>query len=133
MPYNVQAEVFVNTNVAEKTAALLNLKKLLFKGSTKYYPVKQKPLPSLPMCILMDMIGSAVIVVPVLGELIWAPISAVIFWRMFGFNKGFLGGVFSFIEELIPGIDFIPTFTIMWFIQYAKRKKENLSLRSFTN
>jgi len=83
-------------------------------------------------CILMDAIGSAVIVIPVLGELIWAPISAIIFWRMFGFNKGFLGGIFSFIEELIPGIDFIPTFTIMWFIQYAKRKKGSLSLRPFT-
>jgi len=115
------------------------LKKLLFKGltkyavgKTKYYPVKQKPLPSLPMCILMDIIGSAVIVIPVLGELIWAPISAIIFWRMFGFSKGFLGGIFSFIEELIPGIDFIPTFSIMWFIQYAKRKKENYSISPAT-
>lgn len=110
----------------------LKLKKLLFKGNTKYYPVKQKPLPSLPLCILMDVIGSAVIVIPVLGELIWAPISALIFWRMFGFGKGFLGGIFSFVEELIPGIDFIPTFTIMWFIQYAKRKKESFSIRPFT-
>ena len=132
MPYNVWTGVSVNSQVAEKTAALLNLKKLLFKGSTKYYPVKQKPLPSLPMCILMDIIGSAVIVVPVLGELIWAPISAIVFWKMFGFNKGFLGGIFSFIEELIPGIDFIPTFTIMWFIQYAKRKKENYSIQPVT-
>jgi hypothetical protein len=117
----------------------MKLKKLLFKGLTRYYPleaktssVNQKPLPSLVSCILMDAIGSAVIVIPVLGELIWAPISAIIFWRMFGFNKGFLGGIFSFIEELIPGIDFIPTFTIMWFIQYAKRKKGSLSLRPFT-
>ena len=84
------------------------------------------------MCILMDIIGSAVIVIPVLGELIWAPISALIFWRMFGFSKGFLGGIFSFIEELIQGIDFIPTFTIMCFIQYAKRKKENYSVQPFT-
>ncbi len=39
---------------------------------------------------------------------------------MFGKKFGVMGGVFSFIEELIPGIDFIPTFTIAWFI----RKKE---------
>ena len=123
----------------KKLQRFWKLKKLFFKGNTKYYPVqsadytvKQKPLPSLPLCILMDVIGSAVIVIPVLGELIWAPISALIFWRMFGFSKGFLGGIFSFIEELIPGIDFIPTFTIMWFIQYAKRKKANFSVRPFT-
>jgi hypothetical protein len=114
------------------------LKKIFFKGNTRYYPLKakndsarQKPLPSLAACILMDLIGSAVIVIPVLGELIWAPISALIFWKMFGFSKGFLGGIFSFIEELIPGIDFIPTFTIMWFIQYVKRKRENFSVRPF--
>ena len=123
----------------KKLQRFWKLKRLFFKGNTKYYPVqstdytvKQKPLPSLPLCILMDVIGSAVIVIPVLGELIWAPISALIFWRMFGFSKGFLGGIFSFIEELIPGIDFIPTFTIMWFIQYAKRKKANFSVRPFT-
>lgn len=116
------------------------MKKLLFRGSTRYFPVqakdasvKTKPLPSLLSCIAMDIVGSAVVVVPVLGELIWAPISAIIFWRMFGFNKGFFGGIFSFIEELIPGIDFIPTFTIMWFIQYAKRRKESFSLRPFTS
>jgi hypothetical protein len=110
----------------------LKLKKLFFKGNTKYYPVQHKPLPSLFSCIMMDFIGSAVILIPVLGELIWAPISALIFWRMFGFGKGFLGGIFSFVEELIPGIDFIPTFTIMWFIQYSKRKKENYSIRPAT-
>jgi hypothetical protein len=105
------------------------LKRLLFKKETRYYPVQQRPLPSLVKCLVMDAIGSAVILVPVLGEIIWAPISAFIFWRMFGFRKGFMGGIFSFVEELIPGIDFIPTFTIMWLIQYARRKKESLSIQ----
>lgn len=76
----------------------------------------------------MDFIGSAVILIPVLGELIWAPISAFMFWRMFGFRKGFFGGIFSFVEELIPGLDFIPTFTIMWVVQYVRRKKESLTV-----
>ena len=44
----------------------------------------------------MDVIGSAVIVIPVVGELVWAPVSALIFWRMFGFHKGFLGGILEF-------------------------------------
>src|SRR6478672_13865403 len=103
--------------------------KRLLKPSSFYLRVQSKPLPSLGACLVMDLIGSATIMIPVLGELIWAPISAIVFWKMFGFRKGFFGGIFSFIEELIPGIDFIPTFTIMWFIQYAKRKKENYSVR----
>ncbi|MFL5741669.1 MAG: hypothetical protein ACJ75B_15695 [Flavisolibacter sp.] len=105
------------------------MKRLLFKKTTRYYPVEYKPLPSLFSCLVMDFIGSAVILIPVVGEIVWAPVSAFIFWRMFGFRKGFFGGIFSFIEELIPGIDFIPTFTIMWFIQYARRKKEQFSLK----
>jgi hypothetical protein len=116
----------------QKPCSTRNLKKLLFGKNVKYYPVDYKPLPSLASCILMDFIGSAVILIPLVGEIVWAPISAFIFWRMFGFRKGFFGGVFSFIEELIPGIDFIPTFTIMWFIQYAKRKKENYSIQRVT-
>jgi hypothetical protein len=107
------------------------MKKLFFKKEVKYLPVQPKPLPSLVTCLVLDFIGSAVILLPVIGELVWAPISALLFWKMFGFRKGFLGGIFSFIEELIPGIDFIPTFTIMWFIQYARRKKGNFSIPSF--
>jgi hypothetical protein len=39
---------------------------------------------------------------------------------MFGKKLGVFGGIFSFLEELIPGVDLIPTFTIAWFM----RKKE---------
>jgi hypothetical protein len=86
----------------------------------------EKPLPSLATCIALDLVGYASFAVPFFGELIdliWAPVSAVIYWRLFGFKKGFFGGWFSFLEELMPGLDFIPTFTITWFVQYAKQKK----------
>ena len=131
MPYNFVRHILVQYTVAEKTAACWSMKRLFFKKSVKYLPVQQKPLPSLALCLLMDIIGSATIMIPVLGEVIWAPISAIMFWKMFGFRKGFLGGVFSFIEELIPGLDFIPTFTIMWFIQYVNRKKVSFNFGPF--
>ena len=88
--------------------------------------VRHKQLPSLVSCVLMDIIGSSTYLVPFFGEfmdLAWAPISAFVYWRMFGFGKGFLGGMFSFAEELLPGMDFIPTFTITWFVQYFKRAR----------
>lgn len=47
---------------------------------------KQKPLPSLIFCLVMDLIGYATYTIPVFGELgdiLWAPISAFIFWRAF--------------------------------------------------
>ena len=105
--------------------------KLLFSKKSSL-PVQQKPLPSLAACIVMDLIGYASFGIPILGEfldILWAPVSAVIFWRMFGGAKGLFGGVFNFIEELMPGLDFIPTFTITWFIQYSKRKKTSYTLQ----
>jgi len=78
-----------------------------------------KSNPSLAFCILMDAIGMATYAIPFFGEfgdVIWAPISAFIFFRTFGGWKGAFGGIFNFIEELLPGMDFIPTFTIMYFM-----------------
>jgi hypothetical protein len=84
----------------------------------------QKTIPSLIFCLLMDAIGYATYAVPFLGEfgdIIWAPISALIFYKTFGGWKGAFGGMFNFIEELLPGFDFIPSFTLMWFMQRLKK------------
>jgi hypothetical protein len=102
----------------------------LFKKRSAIVVKEQKPLPSLLACLVFDFIGYASYAVPFLGEfldIVWAPVSAIIFWNLFGFKKGFFGGMFSFVEELMPGLDFIPTFTINWALVYFKRNKEALS------
>ena len=89
-----------------------------------------KRQPSLIFCIVMDVIGYATYAIPFLGELgdvLWAPISSMIFMASFGGWKGALGGVGNFLEELLPGTDFIPSFTIMWFIQNIMQKKNNVT------
>ena len=88
-----------------------------------------KKQPSLIFCILMDVAGYATYAIPGLGELgdiIWAPLSSIIFMATFGGWKGALGGVGNFMEEILPGTDFIPSFTIMWFIQNMQ-KRNNVS------
>lgn len=105
---------------------------LFKKRSAPVVLKEQKPLPSLLACLVFDFIGYATYAIPFFGEfldIVWAPISAIIFWNMFGFRKGFFGGVFSFVEELMPGLDFIPTFTINWVLLYFKRNKEVMSAR----
>ncbi|MFT4094752.1 MAG: hypothetical protein QM640_14065 [Niabella sp.] len=75
--------------------------------------------PSLLFCIIMDAIGMLSFTIPGVGEfadVIWAPVSAVILAKTFGGAKGVFGGVFNFIEEILPGTDIIPTFTIMWLL-----------------
>ena len=81
---------------------------------------------SLLLCVVMDLIGYATYSIPVLGELgdlIWAPISAIIFFKTFGGWKGAFGGVFNFVEEILPGTDFIPSFTMMWLWQNFRANK----------
>jgi hypothetical protein len=76
----------------------------------------------------MDLIGLTSYLLPVIGEtedLIWAPVSGIIFYFLFGRKRfGMLGGIFSFLEEISPGLDFIPTFTIAWFIRKHERVKK---------
>jgi len=83
--------------------------------------------PSLLFCIAMDCIGYLSYTIPGLAEfsdIIWAPVSGIIFFAAFGGWKGGVGGLFNFVEEILPGTDFIPSFTIMWLLQNATSKKE---------
>lgn len=82
---------------------------------------KNDKISKLFLCLLFDGIGMLSYVVPVFGEtidLIWAPISGILLVLMFKGTVGKLAGVFGFIEELIPMVDIIPTFTITWFYTY---------------
>ena len=88
--------------------------------------------PSLVFCILMDLIGYASYTIPFFGEIadiVWAPLSGIIFFASFGGWKGALGGIGNLIEELLPGTDFIPSFTIMWLLQQKQRKNINTPAR----
>jgi hypothetical protein len=75
---------------------------------------KQAPLAA---CIILDIFGYFSYSIPLFGEwtdIIWAPVAALIYIRMFGKKTGLFGGAFTFLEEILPGTDFIPTFTLTW-------------------
>lgn len=78
------------------------------------------------LSILFDAIGYLSYAVPFFGEisdLVWAPIAGIILLRMYKGTVGTVGGVIVFMEELIPGFDFIPTFTLTWIYTYWIKKK----------
>ncbi len=80
----------------------------------------------------MDLLGYASYALPFLGEfgdVVWAPVSGLIFYKLFGGWKGAMGGVFNFIEELLPGLDFIPSFTIMWIIKFVRKQQQAQSIQ----
>ena len=57
-------------------------------------------------------------------DVIWAPISGYLMTRMYKGKEGKIAGIISFLEEIIPFTDVIPTFTIMWFYSYVIKKEE---------
>jgi hypothetical protein len=88
---------------------------------------QKNELPNIALCILMDLVGMATYIFPALGEyadVVWAPISAYIFFKLFGGRMGKIGAVLNFLEEIIPFTDIIPSFTIAWFIRSAEIKKQ---------
>jgi len=84
-----------------------------------------KSKPSLSFCVFMDLIGSVTYFIPGLGEwfdILWAPISAYIFYRSFGGKTGKIGSFINFAEELLPFTDIIPTFTLGYLYNLFKEK-----------
>lgn len=76
----------------------------------------------LAFSIIFDAIGYTSFIIPGLGEItdvIWAPISAYLMTKLYKGNKGKIAAAVSFIEEVMPGLDVIPTFTLMWLYTYV--------------
>lgn len=79
----------------------------------------------LALSILFDSIGMLSFAIPMIGEfsdVIWAPLSAMIIYKMYRGVEGKIGGMVSFVEELVPGLDIIPTFTLTWIYKYVLKK-----------
>lgn len=73
-----------------------------------------------------DLAGMATVAIPVIGpflDLIWAPYAAKKMGEMYPGRKGKLASVLVFLEEILPGTDVIPTFTLMYLYTYVWKKK----------
>ena len=75
----------------------------------------------LGLSLVFDAIGMLTIF-----DIIWAPASGYLMSKMYKGTKGKVAGVISFVEEIIPGFDIIPTFTIMWVLTYVFQKEEQV-------
>lgn len=76
--------------------------------------------------IVFDAIGMISFSIPFLGEfsdVVWAPVSGFLISRMYKGSLGKVAGIVSFIEELFPFTDVIPTFTLTWIYCYLIKKE----------
>ncbi len=77
----------------------------------------------LALSLLLDAIGF----IPFI-DLIWAPLSGYIMTKLYKGEVGKVAGIVTFFEELIPGTDFIPTFTIMWLYTFVLKSKTKTTI-----
>lgn len=118
--------------MTKKSSSAKWIKPILHK-TTKNYIKSQRDNPKrvlslskwvkLIISVITDVIGMFSYVVPFLGELfdvIWAPVSAFITYKLYE-NVWFT--VLDGIEEILPFTDWIPTVTINWFYNYYIKKQ----------
>ena len=75
----------------------------------------------LALSLLLDAIGLASFAFPFL-DIAWAPLSAYLMTKMYKGKEGKIAGVISFIEEAVPFLDVVPTFTLMWLYTFVFKK-----------
>jgi hypothetical protein len=96
----------------------------------------QAKYKKLVKCLLLDAVGMLSFSIPVIGpfiDVIWSPIAAGISYKMFGEKRGKYTSLVTFIEEILPLTDVIPSFTIFWFIfDFLKIKNEKNYLNKIT-
>ena len=76
--------------------------------------------------VIFDIIGMLSFIIPGVGEfsdVIWAPLASFLIYKMYKGTEGKIGGLVTFVDEILPGLDVIPTFTLMWIYQFLIKKK----------
>ncbi len=82
---------------------------------------KRQKIVKLFISIFVDAIGLVSYFFPGLGEnsdLAWAPVASVINYLLFKGKIGVFGGGITFLEEVLPFTDFIPSVTLSWMMKY---------------
>ena len=77
--------------------------------------------------IFIDIFGVLSYVIPGFGEifdLVLAPISAILVYVLFG--KKLKWAAFTFLEEMMPMTDVIPSATIAWYSMYVTNELETI-------
>jgi len=72
--------------------------------------------------VLFDLAGMATYAIPLVGpflDIAWAPFAAKKMRDMYPGKKGKLASILVFLEEILPGTDLIPSFTLMWFYTFV--------------
>ncbi|GAB1858268.1 hypothetical protein MHTCC0001_31050 [Flavobacteriaceae bacterium MHTCC 0001] len=79
--------------------------------------------------LLLDAMGYISFSIPGIGEftdVVWAPIAAYLMTKLYKGRTGKIAAAVAFLEEMAPGLDVLPTFTLMWLFTYIFKPKETI-------
>jgi hypothetical protein len=78
--------------------------------------------------ILFDAIGMLSFTIPGIGEfgdVVWAPLAGFLMTRMYEGRVGKVAGALTFVEEIFPFTDVVPSFTLTWIYTYWIKSNGN--------
>lgn len=90
---------------------------------------KMNTYKKLVLSLLCDALGYVSLVFP-LFDVVWAPLSAYIMTKLYKGKEGKVAAVISFIEEALPFLDVVPTFSLMWLYTFVFKSEKNKSIVS---
>jgi len=73
------------------------------------------------LSFFFDALGMLSYIFPPI-DFIWAPLSSYLMVKLYKGNVGKVGAVVSFMEEAIPGLSFVPSFTLVWIYVHILKK-----------
>ena len=85
------------------------------KESSKY--------KKLAYSLTFDALGYVSLIFPPF-DFVWAPAAGYLMTKLYKGKTGKIAGIIVFIEEALPWLDIIPTFTIMWVYTYFFKAKK---------
>ena len=82
-----------------------------------------KKYKKLALGILFDALGYVSFIFPPF-DFVWAPLSAYLMTKLYKGRKGKIAAAITFVEEALPFLDIVPTFSLMWLYTYVFNKEK---------
>ena len=87
-------------------------------------------IKKLVLGILFDAIGMLSFTIPYIGEfgdVVWAPLAGFLITKMYEGRVGKVAGILTFVEEILPFTDVVPSFTLTWMYTYLIKRNKNVN------
>lgn len=79
----------------------------------------------LAISLVCDALGYVSFVFPPF-DIVWAPLAGYLMTKLYKGRTGKIAGAIVFIEEAMPFLDIVPTFTLMWLYSYVFKTEEKI-------